>query len=159
VSRARWVQLVVTVLAVTACGPLSQNGSPDLTARQLAAIHQAAQDAATRPGVACAIGGLDASGLPTAPLGAFFLQLERNGEITRSQEEALLVELAENLWNSDLSITVLDLGFNGGAPVLGGVLGTRNSFVRSPELESAFGPQPPVSDPLPPFTDPGNPDC
>ena len=156
--RALSVLLAVTGLAVTACGPLAQDG-PDLTARQLAGIHQVAQDAATRSGVACALGGLDTGGLPTAPLGALFLQLDRNGEITREQEQALLIEIARDLWNSDLADTTLSFSFKGGGPTLGGALGTPDSFVSSTELKVAFGPQPPVSTPRPAFTDPGNPDC
>ncbi len=157
-TRARWVLPAVTVLAGTACGPLPQDG-PDLTARQLFGIHRVAQDAATRPGVACALGGLRTGGLPTAPLGALFLQLEGNDEITREQPEALLIEIARGLWDSDLAVTSVSVSFVNGATTLGGALGTPDSFVSSTELEAEFGPEPPVSTPRPAFTDPGNPDC
>ncbi len=156
--RAGRVLAVGLLALLPACG---DGTTDDEQARQEAGIHTVARELVERPGVVCAQGGLSTQGLPQAPRGSLFLTLTTTG-LAEQEQEQLLLEVAEQLWRSDLSVTelALDLRNDGGTALrLADVLEPAPSTVRSEDLRRAFGERPPVDQPLPPIDDPGNPDC
>lgn len=157
-NRGGLAALLVAVISLVGC---TDGTADDEQARQQAGIHRLAQELVDRTGVVCAEGGLDTQGLPTAPSGSLYLTVTAD-QMPAPDQEQLLRDTAQELWESDLSVSSLSLDVRNGTelPVtIGQVLGSDVSFVRADDLERAFGARPPVPTPLPALDDPGNPAC
>lgn len=143
------------VLLLTSCSDGTTDQEQD---RQEAGIHQIARQAVELPGIACAQGVVSTQGLPSAPRGSLSMIL-RTETTDDAQRAELLTQIARMIWMSDLSVTSLQITDTASTINLGEVLDTAGAPVRRDDLETAFGPRPPVDLPLPELDDPGNPDC
>lgn len=155
---SRAAALLVSVpLLLAGCG--SDGGGGDaVAARQTAGIHLIEQQAEAIPGVRCAQGGLATGGLPHAPLGALFVQVDFDSGVSPSRQEAIIREVGRKVWLSDLVITDLSVSTPGGASQLSRLLGAPVTLGPA-DLARAYGPRPARPTPLPALTDPGTSFC